>query len=149
VALPHKQRTVNDLFNSQRQSEGMMVVPNNVAIRECIKGLASNKIVALLGDRVFNGHGATISFFGRTTIVPKGPAAFALKTGASIVPGFLIREPGDRYTLCFEPPIIPNLMHSDKDEEMLRILNQCTWVIQEKIKKYPEQWFMFRKFWIS
>ncbi len=149
VALPHKQRTVNNLFNSQRQSEGMTVVPNNVAIRECIKGLGENKIVALLGDRVFNGHGVTVDFFGKKTIIPKGPAAFALKTGASIVPSFLIRESDDRYVLCFETPIVPNLLNVDKNQELLRILNECTMVIQEKIRQCPEQWFMFRKFWVS
>ena len=107
VALPHKERSINNLFNSQRQSQGIKIVPNNVAIRECIKGLKENRMVALLGDRDFNSTGEMMDFLGKKARMPKGPAAFSLKTGAPIIPAFLTRDGKDRFNLVFEPPIFP------------------------------------------
>jgi len=148
VALPHKERTINDLFNEQRQSEGMIVVPNNVGIRECIKGLGENKLVALLGDRDFNANGEVLDFFKRKTVIPRGPAAFSVKTGAAIIPGFLVRLEDDTFHLRLEEPIIPS-QEGDKDKEIRHLMRQCISTIEENIRAYPSQWFMFQKFWIS
>ncbi len=148
VALPHKERSVNDLFNAQRAAEGMTIVPNSVAIRECIKGLRKNRIVALLADRDFNLNGEVVNFFGKKTIFPKGPAAFSLKTGAVIVPTFLIREQEDHFKLFFEKPI--SLFNDDGSRIALGdLIEKYAAAIESNIKKYPTQWFMFQKFWIE
>ncbi|MDP8265540.1 MAG: lysophospholipid acyltransferase family protein [Candidatus Aceula meridiana] len=148
VALPHKERTVNDLFNAQRETEGMIVVPNNVGIRECIKGLNENKLVALLGDRDFNANGEVLDFFKKQTVIPRGPAAFAVKTGAAIIPGFLVRLEDDTFHLKLEEPIIPS-SEGDKDKEIRRLMRKGISIIEENIRAYPSQWFMFQRFWIS
>ena len=146
VALPHKERSVNDLFNAQRAAEGMTVVPNNLAIRECIKGLKQNRLVALLADRDFNSNGEAVDFFGKKTIFPRGPAAFSFKTGAPIVPAFLIREQNDCFTLIFEEPIFPSENGHSKAEQ-LSMIKKYVAVIENKVKQYPTQWFMFQRFW--
>lgn len=147
VALPHKERSVNNLFNEQRYSQGITIVPNNVAIRECIRGLRSNRLVALLGDRDFNGTGDIMRFFGKKTRIPKGPAAFSLKTGAAIIPAFLIREENDRFVLTLEKPIFPPEKATEESEK--EILAQCVAVIENAVRQHPTQWYMFQKFWID
>ncbi len=147
VALPHKERSVNNLFNEQRQSQGLTIVPNNVAIRECIRGLRGNRLVALLGDRDFNATGEIMDFFGKKTRIPKGPAAFALKTGAAIIPAFLTREENDRFTLTIEPPIYPPENPTEQTEK--EILGQCVKIIEGAIRRNPTQWYMFQKFWVD
>lgn len=148
VALPHKERSVNDLFNEQRAIEGMTIVPNNVAIRECIKGLRQNRIVALLADRDFKSNGEVVDFFGKKTIFPRGPAAFSLKTGAPIIPAFLVREKNDCFTLFFEEPIFPSKNGHSKTEQSDMIKKYVS-VIESKIRAYPTQWFMFQRFWVE
>ena len=39
IALPHKERSVNDRFNRQRAKHGVIIVPTSVAIRRCIDAL--------------------------------------------------------------------------------------------------------------
>jgi len=148
VALPHKERSVNELFNAQRTAEGMTIVPNNVAIRECIKGLKQNRLVALLADRDFNSSGEVVDFFGKKTIFPRGPAAFSLKTGAPIVPVFLIREKDDLFTLIFEEAIFPPEKEHSK-EDQIDMIKKYVSVIEDKVKQYPMQWFMFQRFWVE
>ena len=105
VALPHKHKYVDNFFNHQRQSKGVHVIPLGKAVRQCLKCLKENGLVALVGDRDFRQGGITMDFFGKPTLFPEGPAAFALKTGAAIVPGFMSRNPDDTFTLRFEKPI--------------------------------------------
>jgi len=105
VAQPHKHKKVNEFFNFQRESKGIRVIPLGRAVRACLNLLAENKMVALVGDRDFTEKGAVLDFFGKPAFFPEGPAAFALKTGAVIVPGFMVRNSDDTYDLRIEKPI--------------------------------------------
>src|SRR5260370_11913547 len=55
------------------------------AIRAITEALGANHVVALLCD-LEQGPGVDVRFFGRHAIVPGGPAALALKTGAALMP---------------------------------------------------------------
>lgn len=145
VALPHKTAEVNDFFNSRRESKGIRVIPFGKAARQCFEVLRRGEMLALVGDRDFSHDaGAVVEFFGKKTYFPKGPAAFALKTGASIVPGFVIRNPDDTFTLRFERSREYAAGMSVED-----VINDYKRLIEDCIRRYPEQWFMFKKFWIQ
>ncbi len=151
VALPHKERPVNDLFNAQRESKGITVVPPNLAVRKCIETLRSNKTIALVADRDFTQSGEVMDFLGKKALIPKGAALFALKTGASIVPCFLTRNPDDSFTLALEEPIVPPFVTDEdiKESALLAVMKQYVEVIERKIREFPTQWLMFREFWIQ
>jgi KDO2-lipid IV(A) lauroyltransferase len=105
-------------------------------------------MVALVGDRDFSGKGLIIDFFGRPTHFPEGPAALSLMTGASIVPGFMLRNPDDSFTLRMEKPVefTPS---GDKAKDLEDLIGVYKNIIQDYIRKYPEQWYIFRKFWVE
>lgn len=148
VALPHKDKRVDNFFNFQRESKGIKVIPLGRAVRECLNVLRENKIVALVGDRDFTEKGLVLDFFGRPTFLPEGPAAFSLKTNSPVVPGFMFRNKDDSFTLRMESPIefIPT---GDKDNDLINLILQYKTIIENYIQKYPDQWYMFRKFWIE
>jgi KDO2-lipid IV(A) lauroyltransferase len=147
VALPHKERSINNLFNNQRQSQGITIVPNNLAIRECMRGLRENRMIALLGDRDFNATGEMMDFLGKKARMPKGPAAFSLKTGAAIIPAFLTRNGKDCFTLTFEQPIFPP--ENPEDPHALKVMmKKYIATIEKMINRYPTQWYMFQRFWL-
>lgn len=147
VALPHKERSINNLFNSQRESHGMTIVPNNLAIRECIKGLRNNRSVALLGDRDFNAMGEVMDFFGKKTRIPKGAAAFSLKTGAGVIPAFLTRDHEDHFTLEFEKPIFSE--ENAGEDAAKKMMEEYIKNIEGAIRRHPTQWYMFQRFWLE
>ncbi|MCX7926543.1 MAG: lysophospholipid acyltransferase family protein [Candidatus Omnitrophica bacterium] len=162
VALEHSSRLVNNFFDNQRKIKGMNIIPFSHAARQCIKILQQKKILALLGDRDFTEKGGVIvSFFGKNTSFPKGPAALAIRTGALIVPGFVIRLPNDTFKLVFEPPIDPfevsgttnntrQIKFTEIPDKFVRQLTiRYLKIIEKYIYLYPEQWFMFRPFWIK
>jgi len=149
VALPHTHKKVNDFFNNQRESKGIKVIPSGkAAVRSCLGLLAVNKMVALVGDRDFAERGAVLDFFGRPAFFPEGPAAFALKTGASIVPGFLIRNTDDTFTLRIEKPIEVE-PYSGRNRDIVGVISRYKNIIEDYIRKYPDQWYMFKQFWMD
>lgn len=148
VALPHKHKKENDFFNSQRESMGIKVIPFGRAARQCLDALRENKLVALAGDRDFSEKGLVLDFFGKPTFLPVGAAAFSLKTGCPVIPGFMFRNNDDKFTLRFEEPI-NYISTGDRAKDIVEIIRKAKSVIEFYIKKYPDQWYMFRKFWIN
>jgi len=148
VVLPHKEGKVDHFFNFQRESKGVKVMPVGRAARACLHLLKENKMVALLGDRDFTEKGVVLDFFGKPAFFPEGPAAFALRTGSSIVPGFMLRNSDDTFTLRIERPFkfIPG---ADKKQDIANAISQYKLIFEEYIRKYPDQWYMFRRFWVD
>lgn len=149
VALPHRNRLVNHFFNARRESGGMKVIPFGKAARQCLQLLRKNKLIGLLGDRDFsNERGIVMDFFGKPTYLPRGPASLAIATGAPVVPGFMIRNPDDTFTLKIQKPIEPRPGQKASNEEDLKeVAGRYKTVIEDFIREYPDQWYMFRTFW--
>ncbi len=148
VALAHKDKRVDNFFNSQRESKGIKVIPLGRAVRKSLDVLKENKILALAGDRDFSGKGMILDFFGKPTFFPEGPAAFALKTGASIVPGFMLRNKNDTFTLKIEKPLEFSPT-GNKDRDLRELIMSYIIIFEDYIRRYPDQWYMFRRFCIS
>jgi len=148
VALPHKNKKVNEFFDGQRNGKGVKVIAMGKAVRSCISEIRKNHMVALVGDRDFTEKGIIINFFGKPMHFPEGPAALSLMTGAPIVPGFMFRNPDDSFTLRIEKPVefSPS---GDKDKDLVGLINVYKKVMEDYIRKYPEQWYVFRKFWVQ
>lgn len=147
VALPHKEKKVNDFFNFQRESKGIKIIPLGKAARKSLDILRDNGLLALAGDRDFTGKGAIIDFFGKPAIFPEGPAALSLKTGASIVPGFMLRNPDDTFTLRIEKPV-EFTSTGDKNEDKKQLMKKYIKIFEQYIRQYPDQWYMFKRFWV-
>lgn len=146
VVRPHKSKKVDDFFNSHRENKGLKVIPLGKAARQCFRVLKNNQLLGLVADRDFANKGVVLDFFGRPTLFPEGPAELALKTGAPIVPGFMIRNDDDACTLKICKPIEHSL--SSSPDDLKKLMRSYISVIEEAIKKYPEQWYMFRRFWL-
>ncbi|MFA5224313.1 MAG: lysophospholipid acyltransferase family protein [Candidatus Omnitrophota bacterium] len=148
VALAHKNKKVDDFFVAQRAVKGVNVIAMGKAVRSCIHELRNNHMVALVGDRDFSGKGIVIDLFDKPMHFPEGPAALSLMTGASIIPGFMVRNPDDSFTLRIEKPVEFN-PSGDKLKDLADLINVYKNVFEDYIRKYPDQWYVFRRFWIE
>lgn len=162
IALPHKNKHINDFFNRQRRRVNMKVIPTGMAIKQCFSLLKQGEMIAFLGDRNFIGGGVEVEMFSRQAKIPRGAFFFALKTGACIIPSFFIRENKYFYHLIFEKPIFgaPDLSGADSlgentgyvspagtPEQEKVLMNKYLQVLEKYIQKYPDQWYMFGKYW--
>ena len=144
VALTHKDKRANELFDKQRRRVGMKVIAPGNTIRNCLSSLKEGDLLALLGDRDFAKSGYKLNFFSHKTNVPRGVGYFALKSKACIIPGFLIRENKYYYNFRFEEPLCYEDFKNLSEEE---IMIKCIPIMERYIRKYPDQWYIFTKFW--
>lgn len=151
LVLTHQNPQVDAFFRRQRESVGVTGIPvTPETLKSCFEAscaaLRRNEILALVGDRDFFDHGLELPLFGRTLQVPKGPAVFSLRTGAPIVPGFLVRNPNGTYRFILEDPIsVPNGL--PQEEAVRRMMQECLNVMARYIRQYPTQWYLFQEFW--
>lgn len=145
--FPDPQMT--DLVLGQRKERGIGLIPMEGSARRILRALQQNQLVAIAVDRpVPREEGVEICFFGQKTYVPGGPAALALKSGAAIVPGFMWYGPHEEIFVRAFPPIFPQ-SGANKTAEIARLM-QCMFdAIEEIVREWPTQWYMFRQFWLA
>lgn len=147
VVLPHKHKRVDSFFNRQRESKNMHVIPLYNAVRGALSAFSHNEIVCLLGDRDFTQGGLVINFFGKPTMIPKGPAVFSLRNKVPMLCGFTIQEKTGRLRLSFSP-LIQFSPSGEYEKDVRSLIEVYLRQIEECIRSYPQQWAMFRKFWV-
>lgn len=146
IALDHKDKRINNFFLEQRACVNMKVIPIGAQLKNCFKVLRKNKFLAILGDKDFSNNGISTEFFGRSCLLPKGPAFFSLRTGAPIIPCFMIRNEDDTFRLVFGDPI-EHTKSGDKEADIKSLMQRYVAVIEKYVKEFPDQWYVFRKVW--
>lgn len=147
VALSHENTKINRLFTNQRVSKGVNVIPVGAGAGRYLNVLRQNQMIALVGDRMTSDAGIEVDFFNKPTLVPKGPAVLSLRTGALVVPSFVIRNPDDTFDMIFEEPIDPNDFLNNNSCGIKEMTKKMVSVLEGYISKYPSQWFLFYKVW--
>lgn len=142
VAFPQRIGKTESLFREQRAKRGLKVLPFGGAARSVMAALKRREFVAMLADRDFTPHHATISFFGRPARLPIAPARLSVLTGAAVLPAFLSREPGETFRMRFYPPIQPE--RHDSEMGIRERIRDC---MELEISANPDQWYIFEKFW--
>jgi lauroyl/myristoyl acyltransferase len=62
----------------------------------------------------------------------------------------MIRNPNDTFTLKIQKPIEPQPgKKASNDDDIRELIARYKTVIEDFIRNYPEQWFMFRQFWVD
>ncbi len=143
VFFPQRVGKINELFQKHRTRRGLHLIPFGHAARGVLEALKNKEHVAMLADRDYSTrHEEPILFFDRPARLPSGPARIAVKTGAPVVPLFMVRQEDDTFRLRFHPPIIPT-PEITVDDMRHRIRD----AIESEISRQPLQWFMFNDFW--
>ena len=124
-----------------KQDLGIDVVSSGTGLRRIVKALARGEIVALHIDGDQFVGGIDVGFCGRMALLPSGPAVLALRTGSAVLPAFAVRTGGGRINIVIEDEIPAE----GCDEE--RITRMIVEVVETYIRRYPDQWCMFRPFW--
>jgi KDO2-lipid IV(A) lauroyltransferase len=146
VVLTHRNKRIDDFFTRQRLRGKLIPIEIGASLRQCYRTLMENGILALLGDRDFSASGMKTKFFGRDAVMPKGPAVLSQRLGSPIVPAFMVREDGDRLRLTIEEPILPR-QDLKPEDAALDIAGRYLPVIESYIRRYPSQWYVFRRVW--
>ncbi|HVC91747.1 MAG TPA: hypothetical protein VND66_14115, partial [Acidobacteriaceae bacterium] len=88
---------INRLVNDIRTQHGNRVLPKDDFARGLIAAMRAGDTVGVLMDtNMTPPQGVFVDFFGRTACTASGVARVALRTGAAVLPGFLVWEAAEK-----------------------------------------------------
>ena len=130
-----------------RAEMGVELLPAVGSGMALVRRLRRGEMVALVVDLgITNGDGLNVRFFGHETMFPMGPARLARLSGAPIVFGWAARRPGGRYVAHVSAPILSN-RDLDPEEDAQQITHRIVGEFEQAVRRYPEQWYVFREMW--
>jgi Kdo2-lipid IVA lauroyltransferase/acyltransferase len=139
---------VDALINRYRCLSGNRPIDKNKSARAILKVLGDGGTVGILSDHNTSPEeGVFVDFFGIPACTTSGLARLALRTDAAVVPGFLSWDKeGRKYRLRFGPAV--ELVRTNDEEADVRANTaRFTQVIEEYVKRYPDQWLWVHKRW--
>ena len=137
---------INNIIIRQRSLAGINVIPARGALKKTLYALKKNEIVCFLMDQATSKKdGINVNFFDIPAWTNIGLIVLSLKTGATIIPTFAVRE-GKNHKVIFQKPfelIRTGNSKVDIRENTIR-MNK---IIEKIILDYPAQWFWVHNRW--
>jgi len=127
-------------FRQERGIKTIYDLPPRQCVQSCLRALRNNEVLYILLDQNYGGDGRIfVEFFGEKAATATGPVVFSSRTGAPILPIFIMGDGKQRHKLVIEPPI--TLDFYDDDQEMIeKNIAKLTKVIEDKIRERPYEW---------
>lgn len=133
------QKKVLDIKASYEQKLPVRHISVQESLRPVFRALQRNEIVGITVDGGTGKKNRIIRFLGRWANFAQGPVDLALRTGAPIVPAFILTGKRLTHTVRLHPPLVvdPAL---DKNESIRRILQQFARLLEGYVFEYPEHY---------
>jgi KDO2-lipid IV(A) lauroyltransferase len=139
---------VDEFVNRIRCLHGNRVMHKDDFARGLIAAMRAGETVGILMDtNMTPPQGVFVPFFGVQACTASGLARVARKTGAAVVPGFLLWEEREqRYILRFGERL-KLIQTADSEADAVANTALFTSVIERYIRDYPEQWLWMHRRW--
>jgi KDO2-lipid IV(A) lauroyltransferase len=139
---------VDGLVNRIRCMHGNRVMHKDDFARGLIASMRAGETVGILMDtNMTPPQGVFVPFFGKLACTASGLARVALRTGAAVVPGFLVwEEIARQYVLKFGERI-ELIDTGDAEQDAIANTARFTAVIEGYVRQYPDQWLWMHRRW--
>jgi KDO2-lipid IV(A) lauroyltransferase len=148
VVRPIDNSKVDALIAHYRCLAGNVPIQRRSASRDILTALRHNEAVGILFDQnTTRDEGIFVDFFGTPAATTPAIATFAQRTGAAVIPGFLIwEEKLGKHRLRFDPPVeLINTGDPARDVvENTKIFNR---ILEGYVRKYPDHWLWIHRRW--
>jgi len=151
VTLVHRPMH-NPLFDAAitaiRGAAGTRLIKKKAAAKEALRALKQHAILVIPSDQnQTRSFGVFVDFFGLSACTTPGAVRLGMLTGAPVLPVFLVREDeGPRHRIEVLPEVTL-VSTGDREADIRANTQRCTAVIEDMIRRYPEQWIWFHKRW--
>lgn len=139
---------VERLAERNRTRYGNRSIDKRGSVREVLKTLKAGGVVGILADlNATREEGVFCDFFGVRACTTAGVAALALRTGAAVLPGYIVWDEQARvHRLCFEPAL-ETISTGNQKEDIAANTQRYTKVLEAVIRRYPDQWLWIHRRW--
>jgi len=139
---------VDEFVNRIRCLHGNRVIHKDDFARGLIASMRAGETVGILMDtNMTPPQGVFVPFFGVLACTASGMARIAEKTGAAVLPGFLLWEQREqKYVLHFGEEL--EIVHTeDAEQDVLTNTATFTAAIERYVRQYPDQWLWMHRRW--
>lgn len=149
IARPMDHPLLERKVTRLRRSLGARVIPKHDAGRKVLRVLRNRETAAVLIDQnVLREESVFVDFFGKPASTTPALAAFHLRTGAPVLPVFCRLAGQKTWLVDIRPPVaVEKTGHYRHD--LVTLTQTCTRIIEETIRRHPEQWLWFHDRWRS
>jgi KDO2-lipid IV(A) lauroyltransferase len=119
--------------------KSILIKPSSHFLRDVLRLLRRNGMICLIADENKRHGGVFVDFFSHPAATATGPAHLALKTGAPVVPVFIVRQGDNTQRVIVEPPL-DFKPSGNKERDVTMITTEFTRIIESYVRKYPGQW---------
>jgi phosphatidylinositol dimannoside acyltransferase len=151
VAERLKPESVFQRFLVFRQGLGMEVLPTTGGQHPfgvMAQRLRAGKLVCLVADRDLSDTGIEVDFFGEKALLPAGPAALAVQTGAALMP-VACWFVGDYEWGAHIYDEIPIPAQGSRKEKVAAMTQALATVFEQAIGEHQEDWHMLQKVFVN
>ncbi len=130
-----------------RDKAGLKIVSPENATQKVLQALSKNWLVAVLIDqRAKRSRGVWVDFFGKKAPTMPGLAVMAIRSGAPVVPAFMIRNGFEKHRLVVKKPV-ELVLTGDMEKDVGINMQRFTRVLESMIREYPDQWIWIHRRW--
>lgn len=151
VAERLKPEAVFQKFLAFRQGLGMEVLPTNGGPHPfgvMAQRLRAGKLVCLVADRDLSDTAVEVDFFGEKALMPAGPAALAIQTGAALMPVSCWFIGEDEWGTDVHDEI-PVPAEGDRKAKVAAMTQQLATAFERGIREHPEDWHMLQRLFVA
>jgi len=147
VVFPQKNPMFDRHLANARARLGMTIIAKADASRMVLESLRQGRVVALMADQNSRTRPVFVDFFGVSAATAKGPAVFALRTGAPLFLVVPLREPGwpARYRVLIER--VPVARTGALNADVLHLTRAHVALLEDHVRNAPEQYFWLHRRW--
>lgn len=139
---------LNRLLTRYRESAGCRVITKGFALRELIRGLREGRVVGILADQDAGKNGVLSPLFGRLVSTAPGTMDLAIKTGAPLLPFFMVRQRGPAHRMVIGEPLeIP--AQGTRGDRVRAGIAAYLQGLERQIREHPDQWLWLHRRWKS
>lgn len=149
VYRPRDNPLLDELVASLRKQGGSEILARGTAARAALRALREGKILAVTYDQnCSREEGVFVPFFGRLACARTAPPRIAMHSGAPVLPVFVERlNGGPRHHVRIHPPLELLPRGDDPEAAVRENARRMTRVIEEEIRRAPEQWIWGHRRW--
>ena len=131
-----------------RRRAGTRLVRKSRAASEVLRALRERQLLVLPFDQNSTRRlGVFVKFFGLEASTNVGIARLALRTGAPVIPAFIVRQGRSARHVVHVLPFVDLERTGDAAEDVRRNTARFSAVFEEMVRRYPEQWLWMHKRW--
>ena len=144
IAKMPRSRPLARIITGYMEEKGILFIDGGrrqEAAKRGLRHLGAGGVLFVQLDQNPPYQDTMVEFFGYPVPTFRGPVLLAARAGAEVLPAFVVEEAPGRHVIFIEPP------YGLKRGEIATNLRGLMAILEEYIRRYPEQWWWWHRRW--